>query len=64
MKKRYEKPTVEVVKFQYRDQVVVASSGGTGICEHHYTDATTPYCYDKLTGVYNKFQWLLNGELF
>ena len=26
MKKRYEKPTVEVVKFQYRDQVVVASS--------------------------------------
>ncbi len=55
MKKRYEKPTVEVVKFQYRDQVVVASSGGTGICEHHYTDATTPYCYDRLTGVYNKF---------
>lgn len=26
MKKRYEKPTVEVVKFQYRDQVVVASN--------------------------------------
>lgn len=25
MKKTYEKPTVETVKFQYRDQVVVAS---------------------------------------
>lgn len=25
MKKNYEKPTVEVVKFQYRDQVVAAS---------------------------------------
>lgn len=26
MKKTYETPSVEVVKFQYRDQVVVASS--------------------------------------
>ena len=26
MKKTYEPPSVEVVKFQYRDQVVVASS--------------------------------------
>ena len=26
MKKNYEKPTVEVVKFQYRDQVVAAST--------------------------------------
>ncbi len=32
MKKNYEKPTVELVKFQYRDQVVVAS----GTC-HTYT---------------------------
>lgn len=30
MKKTYEKPTVETVKFQYRDQVVVAS-GKCGI---------------------------------
>lgn len=27
MKKIYETPEVEVVKFQYRDQVVVASGG-------------------------------------
>ena len=27
MKKTYETPSVEVVKFQYRDQVVVASGG-------------------------------------
>ena len=30
MKKTYETPTVEVVKFQYRDQVV-AASGCTGV---------------------------------
>ena len=29
MKKMYETPEVEVVKFQYRDQVVVASGGCT-----------------------------------
>lgn len=52
MKKCYEKPTVEVVKFQYRDQVVATSSGGTGICEHHYTKNTTPKCYEELTGIY------------
>ena len=28
MKKAYETPEVEVVKFQYRDQVVAASGGG------------------------------------
>lgn len=27
MKKTYETPSVEIVKFQYRDQVVVASAG-------------------------------------
>ena len=32
MKKTYEKPTVETVKFQYRDQVVVAS----GACRWTY----------------------------
>lgn len=35
MKKNYEKPTVEVVKFQYRDQVV-AVSGGSFFCGTHY----------------------------
>ena len=34
MKKNYEKPTVEVVKFQYRDQVVAAS--GSFICGTQY----------------------------
>lgn len=29
MKKTYETPSIEVVKFQYRDQVVVASNGGS-----------------------------------
>ena len=29
MKKTYEAPAVEVVKFQYRDQVVVASNSQT-----------------------------------
>lgn len=28
MKKTYETPSAEVVKFQYRDQVVAASGGG------------------------------------
>lgn len=32
MKKTYETPSVEIVKFQYRDQVVVASAG----CETVY----------------------------
>ena len=29
MKKTYETPSVEVVKFQYRDQVVAASGNNT-----------------------------------
>ena len=33
MKKTYETPTIEVVKFQYRDQVVVASGK---MCDAHY----------------------------
>ena len=36
MKKTYETPSVEVVKFQYRDQVVVASGGGA--CTQHYNN--------------------------
>jgi len=35
MKKTYETPNVEVVKFQYRDQVVVAS-GTTGKLPSQY----------------------------
>lgn len=35
MKKNYEKPTVEVVKFQYRDQVVVASA-----CHYHVSNTS------------------------
>ena len=32
MKKKYEAPTAEAVKFEYKDQVVAAS----GSCEHGY----------------------------
>lgn len=35
MKRNYEKPQVEVVKFQYKDQVV-AQSGSTCIRVTHY----------------------------
>lgn len=34
MKKTYETPSIEVVKFQYRDQVVVAS--GNSNCQSKY----------------------------
>ena len=40
MKKNYEKPTVEVVKFQYRDQVVAAS---TSMC-HAVFNQTDSKC--------------------
>lgn len=40
MKKTYEKPTVETVKFQYRDQVVVAS----GRCEAQWKNIGTTSC--------------------
>lgn len=35
MKKTYEMPSVEIVKFQYRDQVVAAS--GSQECSYHWT---------------------------
>jgi hypothetical protein len=35
MKKDYETPNVEIVKFQYGDQVVAASGGGSG-CQTVY----------------------------
>ena len=43
MKKRYETPSVEVVKFQYRDQVV-AQSGG---CKTEYRFNGNP-CSDPI----------------
>ena len=30
MKKKYETPNVEIIDFNFRDQIVVASGGGTG----------------------------------
>ena len=39
MKKNYERPTVEVVKFQYRDQVI-ATSG----CHARFNQVDTPPC--------------------
>lgn len=40
MKKNYEKPTVEVVKFQYRDQVVAAST-----CTNLWTNIGDNFCH-------------------
>ena len=37
MKKTYETPSIEVVKFQYRDQVVVASGLYEGVCSFKNT---------------------------
>ena len=44
MKKTYEAPNAEVVKFQYRDQVVVASNVNY-TCENVGTKDTVP-CYE------------------
>jgi len=41
MKKTYETPAVEVVKFQYRDQVVVASGAVCGIKYENIGTETT-----------------------
>lgn len=38
MKKTYEKPTVETVKFQYRDQVVVASGSTCSVTNQRLGD--------------------------
>ena len=38
MKKTYEKPTVETVKFQYRDQVVVASGSTCSVTNVRFGD--------------------------
>lgn len=49
MKKNYEKPTVEVVKFQYRDQVVVASSCRYQAGHTHIVDTATTVCTEQNT---------------
>lgn len=41
MKKTYEAPSIEVVKFQYRDQVVVASGNG---CESKWENVGLDGC--------------------
>lgn len=41
MKKTYETPSVEVVKFQYRDQVVVASNS---TCKDVWVNIGTESC--------------------
>ncbi len=40
MKKTYETPTVDVVKFEYKDQVVAASGSSCGI-EYRLGGSTT-----------------------
>lgn len=44
MKKTYEAPSVEVVKFQYRDQVVAAS--GTTNCTDQWVNTGEGSCTD------------------
>ena len=43
MKKVYETPSVEVVEFQYRDQVVVASGAACPVTNIHHG---TPECVE------------------
>ena len=52
MKKTYETPSIEVVKFQYRDQVVVAS----GNCQSVWVNTGDDYCSNGD----NKHQEFLN----
>lgn len=48
MKKTYEKPTVETVKFQYRDQVVVASSSTKYCGWTWYENETEGVCQKEI----------------
>ena len=43
MKKTYEAPSIEMVKFQYRDQVVVASNGQ---CKDVWVNVGVESCTD------------------
>ena len=51
MKKTYETPSIEVVKFQYRDQVVVASNG---FVENSCTNTATHESGDCMDNVTSK----------
>lgn len=53
MKKTYETPSVEVVKFQYRDQVVVAS-GGRCTVEGEYKHYVGECSSDDASANYNQ----------
>lgn len=46
MKKKYEAPVAEAVKFEYRDQVV-AASGGEG-CKSKYVREPAAACTDPV----------------
>lgn len=46
MKKKYEAPTAEAVKFEYKDQVV-AASGGSG-CPSKYVHEPAGACTDPI----------------
>ena len=48
MKKTYEKPTVETVKFQYRVQVVVASSSTKYCGWTWYENETEGVCHKEI----------------
>ena len=45
MKKTYETPSIEVVKFQYRDQVVVAS--GCIVSSENSHETSTLNCHEQ-----------------
>lgn len=51
MKKTYETPSIEVVKFQYRDQVVAASNG---FVENSCTTTATHEVGDCMDNVTSK----------
>ncbi len=44
MKKKYETPTAEAVKFEYKDQVVAAS----GSCHSKYINAPATGCTEPV----------------
>lgn len=46
MKKKYEAPTAETVKFEYKDQVV-AASGGSG-CQTKFVHEPALACTDPI----------------
>ncbi len=47
MKKTYETPTVDVVKFEYKDQVVAASGSSCTIEYRREGSSGTEYCTDE-----------------